>query len=308
MNGKKVAGLILLAFGVGYGAGWSSSESLSDRVERRRSDESPEQRYERGVASAEREALRKQLTNEREANEALRERILKYEPLPGDGEEVAPAPGTRLENGTIAGGARWNDAFLRLASGFLDSMLSNFIRNAKLSPQQERRVRSLILKESGKFMQVSADFTNGDIDGEAAYEQLEGLGVDLRAKVGEMLNDEQRVNFGELQQGIRNILRSQIVHNEMATLKSTLRLDSDQEKKILAIVEERYKRVEAGTDIPIPNVFFKPLRRERDQPIYDETGDAIRALLTVEQIERFNAFEAKAPEAPFLYRPQLTPK
>ena len=307
MRSSVAAALIVFAFAVGYWAGGAADDDLDQRVERRQAEDST--RY---ATDLERRLEQTQLTLSdrlrvlREENEELRERLEAHEPDGADVDE--PAPGTRLPDGTIVGGARWNDAFNRLAAGFLDSMLSGFIRNAELSPQQERRVRSLILKESGKFLQVSADFTNGDIDGDTAYEQLEILGADLRSKVGEMLDDEQRANFGNLQQGIRGILRSQIVHNEMATLKSALALDPDQEKKVLAIVEARYKRVEEGTTIPIPNVFFKPLRRERDKPIYDETSDAIRAILSAEQRAKYDEFESKAPEAPAQYRPQLVPK
>jgi len=297
----------MFAFAVGYWAGGAANDSFNDRVERAETEHSAAY-----AARIEREAERTQLTLSnrlralRKEHEELREKLERYEPP--EGVETASEPGTRLADGTIVGGARWNDAFNRLASGFLDTMLSSFIRKANLSPQQERRVRSLILKESSRFMQVSADFTNGDIDGEGAYEQLEGLSTDLRAKVGEMLDDEQRANFGGLQQGIRDILRNNIVHNEMATLKSTLGLDSDQEKRILKIVEERYTRVEDGTTIPIPNVFFKPLRRDSDKPIYAETAGAIRAILNAEQVAKYDRFESKAPEAPFLYRPELVAK
>lgn len=307
MRTSAVAGLVVAAFAIGYWAGDSANESLSDRVSRAHTDEST--KY---AAQLEREVERTQLTlsnrlrEMRKENEQLRERLAIHEPETPD--EQSAEPGTRLADGTIVGGARWNEGFNRLATGFLDTMLSNFIRDAQLSPQQERRVRSLILKESANFLQVSADFTNGDIDGEEAYEQLEGLSADLRSKVGEMLDDEQRANFGNLQRGIRTMLRDQIVHNEMATLKSTLRLDSDQEKKILAIVRGRYRRVEDKTNIPIPNVFFKPLRRDSDKPIYDETADAIRAVLDAEQIVNYDRFEAAAPQAPFQYRSQLVSK
>jgi hypothetical protein len=302
-----VAGLVVFAFVVGYWAGGAANDSFHDRAGRARTDDSAA--YATDLA---REVERTQLTlgkrihELRDENEQLRDKLAVLEqPAP---DETTAEPGTRLADGTIVGGARWNDGFHRLATGFLDTMLSNFIRNAELSPQQEQRVRSLILRESGKFLQVSADFTNGDIDGEDAYEQLEGLSTDLRSKVGEMLNDEQRANFGNLQRGIRSMMRDQIVHNEMATLKSTLRLDSDQEAKIAAIVAERYKRVEDKTNIPIPNVFFKPLRRASDKAIYDETADAIRAVLDAEQMVNYDEFEAQAPAAPFQYRPQLVAK
>jgi len=297
----------MCAFAVGYWAGGATNADLNQRVDRARTDDSAKYatQLERKLESTQL-TLSERLRELRKENEQLREQLTTDSPPTG--EEPEAEPGTRLADGTIAGGARWNDGFNRLATGFLDTMLSRFIRDAKLSPQQERRVRSLILKESGKFLQVNADFTNGDIDGEEAYEQLEGLSADLRSKVGEMLDNEQRANFGNLQTGIRSMLRDQIVHNEMATLKSTLRLDSEQEKKILAIVRDRYQRVEDKVNIPIPNVFFKPLRRDSDKPIFDETAEAIRAVLDAEQVVNYDRFESEAPKAPFAYRSQLVAK
>ena len=32
-------------------------------------------------------------------------------------------------------------------------------------------------------------------------------------------------------------------------------------------------------DTPIPNVFFKPLRRKQDEEIYKQTADEIRSIL-----------------------------
>ena len=63
-----------------------------------------------------------------------------------------------------------------------------------------------------------------------------------------------------------------------------------------------------GVGIPIPNVFFKPLRREQDRPIYDETADAIRGVLDARQRVSFDRWEAAAPESPFQYRGQLVPR
>ena len=103
-------------------------------------------------------------------------------------------------------------------------------------------------------------------------------------------------------------MRHQIVHNEMATLKSTLRLDSDQEKRVLAIVEQRYAKIDEGSKTPIPNVFFKPLRRESDNPVYEQTADAIREVLTPDQRTKFNAWERGAAQGPYQDRTQLIPK
>jgi len=304
MSGRAALALALVSAAVGFWAGSTTSES-TERAQRTSSRLSPEAIRE--VERIQTEATRRMRENRKQVA-ALQKRIAEAERRDEPPSAETAAPGTRLPDGTIVGGAKWNASFHRLTTGFLDSILSGFIRQADLSPEQERRVRSLILKESERFIQVSAEFTNGDIDGEGAYAQLEALGAELRGKVADLLNEEQRANFGKLQGNIRGILRQQIVHNEMAALKSDLGLDSDQEKKVLAIVEQRYTRVQEGIEIPIPNVFFKPLRRERDAPIYKETADAIRDVLSAGQRATFDLIESKAPEAVFDYRTQLVPK
>jgi len=304
VSGRAALALALVAGGVGFWAGRTTSDS-TERAQRTISRLPPEtirkvERLQAEVALRHRENRKLQA----ELQERLAEAKRRHEPPNAE----TAAPGTRLPDGTIVGGAKWNGTFDRLSKGFLDSMLGRFLKQADLSPEQERRVRALIMQEAGRFLQVNADFTNGDIDGEATYEQLEALGSELRTKVAELLNDEQRANFGGLQKNIRDIMRTQIVHNEMATLKSDLGLDSDQRKKVLAIMEQRYTRVAEGIEIPIPNVFFKPLRRTQDAPIYKETGDAIRAILSPGQRAKFDLHEAGSTQAIFDYRSQLVPK
>jgi len=304
VSGRAALALALVAACVGFWAGRTTSES-TERAQRTVSRLPPEtiRQVERLQAEA---AVR--VRENQELRTELEERMAEARRRDEPPTAETAAPGTRLPDGTIVGGAQWNASFHRLTTGFLDSILSGFIRQADLSPEQERRVRSLILKESTRFIQVSADFTNGEIDGEGAYAELEALSSELRGKVADLLNEEQRANFGTLQNNIRGILRQQIVHNEMAALKSDLGLDADQEKKVLAIVEQRYARVQQGIEIPIPNVFFKPLRRERDAPIYKETADAIRGVLSAGQRAKYDRIESKAPEAVFGYRSQLVPK
>ena len=91
-------------------------------------------------------------------------------------------------------------------------------------------------------------------------------------------------------------------------LKTKLDLDPEQAKKIQEFVDERYKRVQDNTPVPLPNVLFKPIRRSKDQTIYDETADAIRKFLRPEQVAAFDRVEAKAATAPFVHRSMLIPK
>ncbi|MHC4730782.1 MAG: hypothetical protein ACYS6Z_09370, partial [Planctomycetota bacterium] len=59
---------------------------------------------------------------------------------------------------------------------------------------------------------------------------------------------------------------------------------------------------------PLPNMFFKPMRRERDRDIYAQTGDEIRRFLRPEQVAAFDQVESKAPTALYAYRSLLIPR
>ncbi|MHC4448597.1 MAG: hypothetical protein ACYS0E_00470 [Planctomycetota bacterium] len=292
--------LVLIAFAAGFGLG--------------RRDDGERHTRGSGRTAAGRRAEAAQYRESREHVETIRQLRTELGELRTRMEALAPAepatppPGTRLPDGTIVGGAKWTDSFVSLATGFVDSIINGFVRDAKLTAEQERRLRETVRGEAKRFTQVSADFTNGDIDGDTAYAQLEVLAAEARQKVRQLLNEDQVETFEKFQGTIRNIMRRQIVHNEMATLKSTLRLDSDQEKRVLAIVEERYQRIDDSLNTPIPNVFFKPLRRKQDEDVYKQTADEIRSILAPDQKAAFDKWESKAPDEPFQYRTQLIPK
>jgi hypothetical protein len=292
--------LIAAAFVAGFGIGRRSGD------ETQRAGSSRTAAGGRATAANHREKTRNRETIQRLRAEVteLRSRMEALAPA----EPATPAPGTRLADGSIVGGAKWTNSFVRLATGFVDSIINGFVKDAKLSVEQERRLRETVRAEATRFTQVSADFTNGDIDGDTAYAQLEVLATEARQNVRQLLNEDQVETFEKFQGTIRDIMRHQIVHNEMATLKSTLRLDSEQEKRVLAIVEERYRRIDDSIDTPIPNVFFKPLRRKQDEEIYKQTANEIRAILAPDQKAAFDKWESRAPDEPFQYRTQLVPK
>jgi len=299
---KPLPALALLLLG-GL-AGWLLGREGADGDRRAVSERRSAERRSRARVEEERDRAVEENRRLQADVAALRDRVASSEAEV----DAAPKPGERLEDGSIAGGARWNDTFVRLSTGFLDSMINGFIREAELTTEQERRLRENIRTSAKNIMQVTADFTNGDIDGDAAYEQLEIVAEEGRGKVRQLLNDDQVETFERFQTTIRSIMHRQVVHNEMATLKEALALDAEQEKRILEVVEERYRRVGEKLTTPIPNVYFKPLRREKDKAIYDETARAIRELLSAEQRGAFDAWERKAPQAPFQYRSQLAPK
>jgi len=216
--------------------------------------------------------------------------------------------GSRRKDGSIVGGARWSRMTTTMALGFLDSMVSEFFSEAKLTKDQEQRLRAELEHRIGEAMQITADFINGDIDGDQAYAFLDALAADGRKTVDAVLDADQLTLYRKFEAGVAGFVNSNVVNNEMAGLRKPLHLDRDQEERVRAVVARRYSLVQKRLAAPIPNMFFKPLRRELDRDIYDETGRAIKELLDPGQAAAFDTLEAAAPEALFAYRSLLVPK
>jgi hypothetical protein len=239
-------------------------------------------------------------------NRQLRAELPESAPAP----EAAPAevPGTRRADGTIVGGARWQPATRLLAIGYLSGPVEDFFRRANLTDGQKQRLRSELEDRIGDVMQLAADYANGDIDGDALYDELGKVVTKGRGVAAQVLDDKQLAVYSEFESGIGAFNRTNIVQNEMATLRQELSLDREQERLIRPLVEDRYRRVQERFAAPIPNFMFKPIRRPKDQDIYDDTGKEIRSYLTSEQTALFDAADAKAATAIFDYRSLLVPK
>lgn len=236
--------------------------------------------------------------------------------LRGEEPEAAPAPeappdevpGTRREDGTIVGGARWAPATRLLAIGYLSGPVEDFFRRANLTEHQKQRLRTELEQRIGDVMQLAADYANGDLDSDGMYDALGKVVAKGRVAAAEVLDDRQLTIYNEFESGIGEFNRSNIVQNELTTLRQDLGLDREQERLVRPILEERYRRVQDRFNAPIPNFMFKPIRRGADSDIYDETGKAVRGYLRPEQKALFDAADAKAATAVFDYRSLLVPK
>jgi len=224
--------------------------------------------------------------------------------------EAPPAeePGTRRADGTIVGGAKWPPATRLLAIGYLSGPVEDFFRKANLTETQKQRLRAELEQRIGDVMQLAADYANGDLDGDKLYDELGKVVTKGRSAATEVLDDRQLGIYSDFEKGIGEFNRSNIVQNEMATLRQELQLDREQERLMKPIIEERYRRVQERFSAPIPNFMFKPIRRDADKDIYEETGKAVREYLTPEQKALFDAADAKAATAIFDYRSLLVPK
>ena len=306
MSRPLVVVLAAVALGVGYFLGVATSESR-----RGGRGEAPGQ----GSGEERREHVRL------DAEEAmdLRRRAHEAETLRKEGERLRaeladlkrkhePKPGARREDGSIVGGAKWGRTFHLLMSSFIESRLSQFIREAQFSPNQERRFRRLVDTQLDQMVAITADFTNGDIDGATAYERLEAAYRDGEKLLAASLNDDQMNVYRRFEKDVRGIIHDQVVHNELAGIKTAAGLDIEQEKQVLAILDRRYREVGDKLPLPLPNIMLKPIRRPQDQAIYDATARAIQAVLRPEQLAAFKAFEDAAPKLPFVHRGMLVPK
>jgi hypothetical protein len=187
-------------------------------------------------------------------------------------------------------------------------MLLEFLKEADLSTEQEKRVRAELQQRVRDVMQLTADYTNGDLDGDAFYDAAAAAGDAGNASLRSFLDEGQAGVLDRFHARLTTYVGSYIVSGEVANMRSRLRLDPDQERKITAIVKERYRRVQEGIPVPIPNVMMKPIRRSADEPIYRETGDRIRALLTPDQAALFDDVERTQTEQIYEFRSNLVPK
>jgi hypothetical protein len=239
-------------------------------------------------------------------NRQLRGEVPAAPPAPeAPPEEV---PGTRREDGTIVGGASWPAQTRLLAIGYLSGPVEDFFKKANLTETQKQALRAELEQRITDVMQLAADYANGDLDGDATYDALGKVVAKGRAAAAQVLDDRQLAIFNEFESGIGDFNRSNIVQNELATLRQELGLDREQERLVKAVVDDRYRRVQERFQAPLPNMFFQPIRRNADKDIYDETGGAIRSYLRPEQRDAYDAAEAKAATAVFGYRSLLVPR
>jgi hypothetical protein len=223
------------------------------------------------------------------------------------GSDALPV-GARRRDGTIVGGASWSPMTRNMALGFLDPMIEEFFAEANLTADQKQRLKAEIEARIGKGMQAAADFVNGDANGDQAYEQLKTMLDEGRRLVQTVLDDEQLKTYRKFEGRVISMVHTNVVNNELATLRAKLDLDPEQATAVRAIVETRYRRVQDKFDAAIPNMFFKPIRREADAEIYAETAGEIRKFLRPEQATAFDAYEATANDALHEFRNMLVPK
>lgn len=221
---------------------------------------------------------------------------------------LAEEPGTVRPDGTIVGGASWAPSTRLMAVSFLLGSVDEFFADANLTDHQKRLLKAELEQRINDVMQVAADYTNGALDGDATYEKLTEVVTKGRAAAAQVLDDRQMRKMQEFERGIGDFNRTNIVNNELTTLRKELGLDPEQERLVRPLVEARYRRVQERFGAPLPNFMFKPIRRQADQDIYDETGRAIREYLRPEQKAAFDAADAKAATAIFEYRSLLVPK
>jgi hypothetical protein len=217
-------------------------------------------------------------------------------------------PGTRRADGTIVGGASWAPQTRLLAIGYLSGPVEDFFKKANLTEHQKQRLRVELEQRITDVMQLAADYANGDIDGDEAYDALGKVVAKGRTAAAAVLDDRQLGIYNEFEAGIGDFNRDNIVQNEMATLRQALSLDREQERQVKIVIEDRYRRVQERFNAPLPNMFFQPIRRNADRDIYDETGNAVREYLRPEQRGAYDAAEAKAGTAVSAYRTLLVPR
>ncbi len=263
---------------------------------------------------AELEEAKRRVARLKKENEALVERYESFrnevlgKNTPATGDESELPKGTRLPDGRIVGGAKLPEQMENTFVGFMENFFRKFKTEAKLSPDKEEALRVRMETGVKQYMQIMADVMNGDLSADQAYEIASALTDEGRRRIGTHLDENQAGIYKRFENEVRDYVRVNIVSGEVTTLREQLRLDPGQEKKVAAIVEQRYQRVQSNIKMTIPSFMFTPLRRDADREIYDETARRIRELLRPEQAEAFDKREREAETALDSYRRLLEPK
>ncbi|MGH7162896.1 MAG: hypothetical protein ACREID_05385, partial [Planctomycetota bacterium] len=197
---------------------------------------------------------------------------------------------------------------VQMAVGFLDTFLAEFLKEAELTEQQTRAIQALYEQNVRDALQVIADVTNGDLSPDQAYQMFEAMIGAGQTALRAHLDGTQYDVYGKLEKNVKEYIVTNVVSTEMASLRDELRLDGEQQKRVQELIRERYDRVQAKLSSSIPNIFFRPIRRESDRDIYEETARRIKELLRPEQGEAFDRYEQAAAGAYYTNRLLLVPK
>ncbi len=211
--------------------------------------------------------------------------------------------------GVPAGGARWANAILLPSLAFLETYLKRFLTAANIREDQEEAVRASYERVSRMAMQGMADYVNANEDADKLYEKFEDMFQKENAQFESLLEPEQYKKYGEFVGVFSKEINEGVIRNEVQNLRVHLELDPEQERVIARIVRERYDAIGGKLTHGIPNMFFKPVRRQADQSIYEETARRIREHLRPGQIGTFDKLEKQGgvPAAFESYRQSLVP-
>ena len=300
---------VVVAAGAGYWAG-RSTRAASGRAERAETSPSlPPERRQTIVPAGRLAELERSAARAVELEEELARLRRERREAPGRlrADDDLPA-GARRPDRSIVGGARWSESFVRMGTGFFDALMEEFLEEADVTPEQERRLRDQMRDRIERALELTADFTNGDVDGDMTYERLDALAKETDVSMESLLDTGQLPVYRAFRRRLDDMFVNQVIQNEVGTLSADLDLDPSQEKKVRAVVEERYRTIRSRVNQPLPNVMFKIIRREQDRQVYEETAQQIRSHLRPEQFAAFDRFERDAPKAPYAYRTMLVPK
>ena len=150
----------------------------------------------------------------------------------------------------------------------IEWLLEEFKRDQgiDLTKDQQTRLREEVRRNAPRFVQLTADFLKGDLTGDQVFERAQTQVAEVEKTVRSMLGDEQYAVFERYKDSVRGILKTQLLHGELAAHKSELDLDPEQEARIKALLDERYSRIQERVGIPLPNVLLQPIRGGDQQP------------------------------------------
>ena len=167
--------------------------------------------------------------------------------------------------------------------GQIEGKISAMKAKLNLTPEQEAAVRELLQKQMGQGTEMAQKMFKGEL----TKEELEQAGKNqpnTRDQIKALLTPDQVAAYDQLETEERSRMARLVANAELMQLQTSLHLDEAQQDKVFAVLAEQAKSQFDGREQnPAAAMDFRAQAGRKTE--------ALRAVLSAEQFERYQKFQ-----------------